>query len=58
MNKGCYFKDWKKTALMVLNVGILSMAFAICGLGTYGSAKSIADSAQKHGAFSCGDNSL
>lgn len=81
MNKDHYFQDWKKKALLVLNIGILVMCFAVvsdfqgrrtrdcacgqcakrsiqCGLGTYGSAWTIAHSKGAHQVFSCANNAV
>ncbi|KAJ5989876.1 hypothetical protein N7499_010405 [Penicillium canescens] len=41
MNQGQYFKNWKKICLTIINVGILAIACAICGLGLWVSGVAI-----------------
>ncbi|KAJ5769855.1 uncharacterized protein N7511_001906 [Penicillium nucicola] len=41
MNKGQYFKNWKKISLTIINIGILAIACAICGLGLWVSGVAI-----------------
>ncbi|KAJ5935333.1 hypothetical protein N7466_004880 [Penicillium verhagenii] len=41
MNKGQYFKNWKKTCLTILNVGVFGCALAICALGLWVSGVTI-----------------
>ncbi|KAJ6131375.1 hypothetical protein N7523_001835 [Penicillium sp. IBT 18751x] len=43
MNRGQFFKNWKKTCLTIINILILAIAFAMCGLGLYVSAVAIHD---------------
>ncbi|OQD82470.1 hypothetical protein PENANT_c021G08565 [Penicillium antarcticum] len=41
MNKGQYFKNWRKISLTIINIGILAIACAICGLGLWVSGVAI-----------------
>ncbi|KAI9043625.1 putative amino acid transporter [Aspergillus affinis] len=55
MNRGLWFSSYRKACLTVLNVAILAIACAICGLGLYVSGKSIHDDS-KGGSWSCANN--
>ncbi|KAG0160102.1 hypothetical protein PDIDSM_7629 [Penicillium digitatum] len=55
MNKEDLFSSTKKTALTVINVAILGIACAICGLGLYVSGVAINDSSSK-ASWTCANN--
>ncbi|KAJ5569559.1 uncharacterized protein N7459_008989 [Penicillium hispanicum] len=55
MNKGQWFATPKKITLSILNMGILGIACAICGLGLYVSGKSINESSSK-ASWTCANN--
>ncbi|KAF2139877.1 uncharacterized protein K452DRAFT_231369 [Aplosporella prunicola CBS 121167] len=57
MNKGQWFKNWKKACLTILNILLVAIGTAICGLGVYGSAYEIANNSGGQSPFSCADNS-
>ncbi|OQE26872.1 hypothetical protein PENSTE_c005G09219 [Penicillium steckii] len=55
MNRGQYFKNAKKAFLTIINVGVLAIAIAICGLGLYVSGVAIhGDSASN--SWSCANS--
>ncbi|KAJ5151262.1 uncharacterized protein N7482_010514 [Penicillium canariense] len=55
MNKGQWFSSPKKILLFIVNLVILGIAFAICGLGLYVSGKSIHDSSSS-ASWTCANN--
>ncbi|PKY04412.1 hypothetical protein P168DRAFT_236371 [Aspergillus campestris IBT 28561] len=55
LNKGQYFANWKKITLTVINLIILGIACAICGLGLYVSGKAINESSSK-ASWTCANN--
>ncbi|CAG8039534.1 unnamed protein product [Penicillium nalgiovense] len=55
LNKGRWFESWKKIVLTIINLVILAIACAICGLGLYVSGKSINESSSKS-SWTCADN--
>ncbi|OSS46442.1 hypothetical protein B5807_08707 [Epicoccum nigrum] len=52
LNWGKYFLNWRKTSLTILNVFIVCVGAAVCGIGLYASGKSIHD-APSGGLWSC-----
>ncbi|KAJ5368407.1 uncharacterized protein N7496_008167 [Penicillium cataractarum] len=56
LNKGRYFSTRSKSALTIINVGVLAIGFTICGLGLYVSGRSINESTTNH-SWSCAENS-
>jgi len=57
MNYGYWFMDWRKSCLTVLNVFLIGMGAAICGIGLYASGTAINQDAGQGASWSCGDNS-
>ncbi|KAJ5151678.1 hypothetical protein N7492_009973 [Penicillium capsulatum] len=55
MNKGQMFANPRKIALTLLNLAILAIACAICGLGLYVSGKAINESSSK-ASWTCKNN--
>ncbi|KAJ5349290.1 hypothetical protein N7541_007017 [Penicillium brevicompactum] len=55
MNQGRYFQNWKKVVLTITNLGVLAIAFAICGLGLYVSGVAIHNDSGTS-AWSCANN--
>ncbi|KAL4891198.1 transmembrane amino acid transporter protein-domain-containing protein [Aspergillus ambiguus] len=55
MNKGLWFSSVKKTLLTILNLIILGIAFAICGLGLYVSGDAINKSSAT-ASWTCANN--
>ncbi|KAJ6104693.1 hypothetical protein N7523_011013 [Penicillium sp. IBT 18751x] len=55
MNKGRWTESWKKIVLTIVNLVILGIACAICGLGLYVSGKSIHDSSSS-ATWTCANN--
>ncbi|KAF2178130.1 amino acid transporter [Zopfia rhizophila CBS 207.26] len=55
MNKGHWFETKSKTALMVLNIGIFLLGFAICIMGLWSSGIELANGAAGQ-PFSCANN--
>ncbi|KAJ5871268.1 uncharacterized protein N7529_003621 [Penicillium soppii] len=55
MNKGRYFQNWKKTVLTITNIGVLAIAFAICGLGLYVSGVAIHNDSSSQ-SWSCAND--
>ncbi|KAJ5988022.1 hypothetical protein N7481_003232 [Penicillium waksmanii] len=55
MNKGQLTANWKKITLLIINLIILGIACAICGLGLYVSGKSINESSSK-ATWTCANN--
>ncbi|KAJ5632516.1 hypothetical protein N7490_008855 [Penicillium lividum] len=55
MNKGQYFKNWKKTCLTIINVGVFGCALAICGLGLWVSGVAIHNDSSSS-AWSCAND--
>ncbi|KAF2641611.1 amino acid transporter [Massarina eburnea CBS 473.64] len=56
LNRGQYALNWKKMALTTLNVSILAMGAAVCGMGLYASGTAIHDDSSG-GSWTCKDNS-
>ncbi|KAJ5404411.1 hypothetical protein N7509_004282 [Penicillium cosmopolitanum] len=55
MNQGQYFKNWRKSFLTIINVGVLGIAIAICVLGLWVSGVAIhGDSASN--SWSCANS--
>jgi hypothetical protein len=52
LNWGNYILNWKKISLTILNVFIVCIGAAVCGIGLYASGKSIHD-APSGGSWSC-----
>lgn len=57
MNKKHLTSNWKKMALTVVNVIIVCLGLALCGLGVWGSVVDISKNSGSSSAFSCEDNS-
>ncbi|KAJ5936213.1 hypothetical protein N7454_005511 [Penicillium verhagenii] len=55
MNKGVYFSSPKKITLTIINLAIIAIAFALCGMGLWVSGKAIHDN-QSTASFSCANN--
>ncbi|KAJ5234221.1 uncharacterized protein N7469_003389 [Penicillium citrinum] len=55
MNKGQLTANWKKITLLIINLIILGIACAICGLGLYVSGKSINESSST-ATWTCANN--
>ncbi|KAJ5732782.1 hypothetical protein N7493_004263 [Penicillium malachiteum] len=55
MNRGQYFKNWKKTCLTIINVGVFGCACAICGLGLWVSGVAIHNDSSSS-AWSCAND--
>ncbi|KAJ5463386.1 Amino acid transportertransmembrane [Penicillium sp. IBT 31633x] len=55
MNKGRWFSSPKKIALTLLNLVVLAIGIALCGLGLWVSGKSIHDN-PSDASFSCANN--
>jgi hypothetical protein len=56
LNKGQYFKNWKKSCLTIINFLIFLLGGAIFGIGLYASGKAIHDDAGKSASWSCANN--
>ncbi|KAF2091649.1 hypothetical protein K490DRAFT_32850 [Saccharata proteae CBS 121410] len=56
MNWGRWTKGWKKWVLCLLNILLVVVGAAICGLGLYASGKSMAENSSG-ASWSCADNS-
>ncbi|KAL4957858.1 transmembrane amino acid transporter protein-domain-containing protein [Aspergillus filifer] len=55
MNKGKYFKNWKKIALTGLNLLAIAVAVVLCGMGLWVSGKALHDNPSSN-SFSCANN--
>lgn len=56
MNKGKLTQNWKKISLLVVNIALVLLGAAICGLGLYSSGKAMHDQTGGQ-VWSCADNS-
>lgn len=56
LNWGHYTRNWKKMALTLLNLFVVAMGAAVCGIGLYASGKAIHDESGSS-SWSCADNS-
>jgi hypothetical protein len=56
LNKGQYGKNVKKMFLTALNIVIVAIGAAVCGIGLYASGKAIHDD-NSGASWSCADNS-
>lgn len=55
INRGIWFRDWKKSFLTIANFGCVALGVAICGIGLYASGELLAKS--DGSSWSCADNS-
>ncbi|KAL4969342.1 neutral amino acid permease [Aspergillus stella-maris] len=55
MNKGKYFKNWKKIALTGLNLLAVAVGAVLCGMGLWVSGKALHDNPSSN-SFSCANN--
>ncbi|KAF2144509.1 uncharacterized protein K452DRAFT_349612 [Aplosporella prunicola CBS 121167] len=56
INSGGWFRDSHKSCLAVINLGIVALGAAICGIGLYAAGKAIHDHSAGS-SWSCADNS-
>lgn len=57
LNRGQWFKGWRKICLSILNFAIILIGAAICGLGLYASGVAIKADSGSSASWSCADNS-
>ncbi|RDW81695.1 neutral amino acid permease [Aspergillus mulundensis] len=55
MNKGLWFKNWKKISLTLLNLLAIAVACVLCGMGLWVSGKALHDNPSS-ASFSCANN--
>ncbi|KAJ5641483.1 hypothetical protein N7490_005483 [Penicillium lividum] len=55
MNKGVYFSSPRKIVMTVINLIIIAIAFALCGMGLWVSGKALHDNSNS-ASFSCANN--
>jgi len=55
LNRGIWFRDWRKTSLTILNLGTFALGVTICGVGLYASGTEISQGSGH--TWSCADNS-
>ncbi|KAJ5631381.1 uncharacterized protein N7484_011481 [Penicillium longicatenatum] len=55
MNRGQYFKNWKKACLTIINIGVFGCALAICGLGLWVSGVTIHNDSSSQ-SWSCAND--
>ncbi|KAI5361578.1 putative amino acid transporter, transmembrane domain-containing protein [Septoria linicola] len=58
INRGGWFKNWRKISLTVVNFLIFLLGAAICGIGLYASGTAIAQNSKGGASWSCADNSI
>ena len=58
LNYGQWFKTPRKASLTVVNVLIVFLGAAICGIGLYASGTAIHQDAGSGGSWSCADNQM
>lgn len=57
INRGQWFKNWRKSSLTVANTLIFLLGAAICGIGLYASGTAIKEDSGSGHSWSCADNS-
>lgn len=55
MNKGLWFKNWKKISLTMVNLLAIGVACVLCGMGLWVSGKALHDNPSS-ASFSCANN--
>ncbi|KXT03788.1 hypothetical protein AC578_753 [Pseudocercospora eumusae] len=57
INRGQWFRNWRKSSLTVANTLIFLLGAAICGIGLYASGTAIKEDSGSGHSWSCADNS-
>lgn len=57
INRGGWFKNWRKSSLTIVNFAIFLLGATICGVGLYASGTAIKANSGSGHSWSCADNS-